>query len=170
MAATRIAPPWITFYREIVELFGDDPDIRLEYLSGDGEDPKIKVFVNGMDKANALETILPKEMSFGNVTVTVEVIPSNDNEETIVDVFLKAFKNNPVFSYAVMVDGVVSSPLSYVVFRNRVVQFYNDNLGDVNGNCTTLYEDIAQDVFGDLHGVFFCTDVPGNPGMPSEAL
>lgn len=167
---TKMSPPWLTFYHELFELLDGDPDVNLEYLSGDGEDPKIKVFVNGTDKADALERILPKSRSFGNVTVNVEVIPSNDNEETIVDVFLKAFENNPAFSYAVRVDGVTSNAINYVVFRNKVVQFYNDNLGDVNGNCTTLYEDIARDVFDDLHGIFFCTDLPGNIGMPKAVI
>ena len=48
--------------------------------------------------------------------------------------------------------------LTYVVFTNKVVQFFNDNLNDIYGNVTTLYQEIASDVFDIESGVFFCTD------------
>ena len=51
------------------------------------------------------------------------------------------------------------NPITYVVFVNEVVQYFNDDLGDVYGQCSTLYQEIAKDVFGETEGVFFCTDV-----------
>lgn len=49
----------------------------------------------------------------------------------------------------------------YVVFKNCVVQFFNDNLNDIYGNISTLYQDIAREIFADAEweGVFYCTDV-----------
>lgn len=28
-----LSSPWVTYYREIVALFGDDPDIKIEYYT-----------------------------------------------------------------------------------------------------------------------------------------
>mgnify|MGYP006958177364 CR=1 FL=1 len=44
------------------------------------------------------------------------------------------------------------------MFENKVVQFYNDQMDDINGNKSTLFQDIAGDVFGYDHGVFYCTE------------
>jgi len=51
-----------------------------------------------------------------------------------------------------------NNPVDYVVFRNEVVQFFNDEMGDPNGLKSTLYQDIAKDVFADKDGIFFCTE------------
>ena len=52
----------------------------------------------------------------------------------------------------------MTNPLTYVVLKKEVVQFFNDNLNDIHGLETTLYQTIAKDVF-DGTGVFFCTDI-----------
>jgi hypothetical protein len=49
-----------------------------------------------------------------------------------------------------------------VVFVPEVVQYYTDNLGDINGFRTTLYQELAKELFGDSElsrGVYFCTDI-----------
>ena len=39
------------------------------------------------------------------------------------------------------------------------MQYFNDDISDINGNCSTLAEDIARDIFvGELPN--FCTDLP----------
>ena len=45
----------------------------------------------------------------------------------------------------------------YVIFQKEVVQFFTDDLTDIYGLCSTLYQDIAKDVFENVGGVFFCT-------------
>jgi hypothetical protein len=57
---------------------------------------------------------------------------------------------------------------TYVIFKNCVVQFFNDNLNDAFGNVSTLYQDIAPAVFENTPiGVHYCTDVErGNLGKP----
>ena len=62
-------------------------------------------------------------------------------------------------------------PFTYVVFKNCVVQFFNDNLNDPHGVLSTLYQDIAREVFGDCGmagGVAYCTDVERKVGMPID--
>ena len=62
----------------------------------------------------------------------------------------------------------MTNPLHYVVFKNRVVQYWSDNLGDINGNTSTLYENIARDVFGETDNVCFNTDTKDNLAIISK--
>lgn len=162
----KLSTPWVTLSRQIEAMFGDDPDIKVEYVDGDGE-YAIKLYVEGSDKADAITELLPTEYVFGNVVVNVEVIPANKAQKKE-DLYRAAFEGNPAFSYAVTAEGIFTNPITYVVFKNKVVQFWNDDLGDVNGNETTLYEDIASKLFGDEGGVCFCTDTPENLGIPAK--
>lgn len=162
----KLSAPWVTLHREVVALFGDDPDIEIEYLAGDGEDPTIKLYVNGQDKADAIERILPESYDFGGVVVNMVIVPANRLESKDA-LYRRAFEGNPAFSYAVTADGIFTNPITYVVFKNKVVQFWNDDLSDVNGNETTLYESIAADVLAD-DGVCYCTDTPENLGVQAK--
>ena len=67
----KLSSPWVTLYREIEAMFGEDPDIKVEYVAGDGNDPIIKLYVEGQDKADAIAKILPETYEFGGVTVSV---------------------------------------------------------------------------------------------------
>ena len=68
-------------------------------------------------------------------------------------------------------EGYMWVALTYVVFKNCVVQFPADNLNDCHGIISTLYQDIAEEL---LTGpaieqglVCFNTDVErANLGMP----
>ena len=159
----KLSSPWVTLYREIEAMFGEDPDIKVEYVAGDGNDPIIKLYVEGQDKADAIAKILPETYEFGGVTVSVTVVPAN-KAESKESLFRCAFEGNPAFSYAVTASGIFTNPITYVVFKNKVVQFWNDDLGDVNGNETTLYETIAGHLFSEQDGVSYCTDTPENLG------
>ena len=61
-------------------------------------------------------------------------------------------------------DGYWFVDITYVIFKNCVVQFFNDNLNDAHGVISTLYQDIAAELFADYlerskRGVHFNTDV-----------
>jgi len=149
-----ISPPWITYYNEINELFKDDPDVMVKYNE---DDYSIKLYVDDSDKAFALSILLPPEKTFGNIVVKTTVVPPNLAEEPDIQLFERAFKNNPVVDFIKAGLGPFGD-ISYVVFKNKVVQFFNDNLSDLNGITSTLYENIATDVFEQRDGVFFCTN------------
>ena len=163
----NLSAPWVTLHHEMDAMFGDDPDIDVVYVAGDGEDPSIKLYVTGWDKAEAIEELLPKSYDFGGTSVEITVVPSNGKDDRL-SLFRRAFEGNPAFSYAVTASGIFTNPITYVVFRNKVVQFWNDDLGDVNGNESTLYETIAEHLFSDVDGVSFCTDTPENLGVPKK--
>lgn len=156
MARIGILSPWVRFYKEIEAMFANDPEVKVIY---DEEANEVKLYVDNTTKANALAQLLPYEKTFGTVKLKITVLPANELGDSKISLFEDAFQGNPAFSYIKTVSGIFSSPLSYVVFKNKVVQYYNDDLGDVNGLCSTLYQDIAKNIFGEQDGIFFCTDV-----------
>ncbi len=160
MEKLKLSPPWITFYHEVDALFKDDPDVKVAYNE---DENVIKLFVENAEKADALTRLLPAQKTFGNITVLIKVIPANKLGVEKASLFQTAFEGNPAFAFVKTVSQGLYD-MSYVVFKNRVVQFFNDDLSDINGNRSTLYQEIAKDVFGTIHGVSFCTDVEERVG------
>ena len=162
MARLRLSTPWDRYYSEVRELFKYDSEVHVVY---DDEQKELKLYVDNNDKADALAQLLPSTKSFGGVVLNIMVVPANEINmvkatEGKAVLFEKVFKENPIVSYIKS----FGSPLNftYVVFVNEIVQYFADNLGDINGNYNTLYQNIADDVFADVNhaGIFFCTDVP----------
>ena len=160
----KISPPWITYVNEVNCLFEHDPEVQLIY---NNDEKTVELYVEDPTKAFAIDKLLPDEVEYGNIVLEVKVIPGNKaSSEEIPEnptndwLFNTAFKNSPVFAYTKTISGLFSNDLTYVVFKNRVVQFFNDNLNDIHGLVSTLYQEIANDVFSDeLNGVCYCTDI-----------
>lgn len=153
-----IYAPWVIFYRQIEALFAKDSEIRVEY----NDDKKIiKLFVDNPEKANALSKLLPAQRVYGNIAVTVEVVPANLKKSPAND-FQVAFEGNEAFSHITTIESIpdmyISNPISYCSFKKEVVQYPADDLGSETGLKSTLYEDIAREIFGEIGGLYFCTD------------
>ncbi len=155
----RKSPPWQTYYRKVYALFDSDPEVAVMF--SDGEEKVLTLYVDNTIKAEAIETLLPAEVNFGNVLMKVEVIPSNTSM-TPEQLFRHAFSGNPILSDVESVDGVLTNPICYVLFEPSIIQFWDDDLSDANGVCTMLPQDVAKDVFNEQQGVFFCTDLIDN--------
>lgn len=167
---TKLSPPWVTYMNKVAALFGEDPEIECE-MNYHASDPTITLFVSNPDKAAALAKLIHEDVWFGNVMIFVHVDcdkMSNRAFPTFKELFETAFNKNPAFAYTVVPDTQYFLPLTYVVFKNRVVQFFNDNLNDPHGIVSTLYQDIAAEIFEEAcpAGVAFCTDVDRNIGLP----
>lgn len=143
----KLVSPWENFYKEIQIMFEDDIDIDVVILDNV---KTVKLYVDSATKADALMTLLPTEKVFGDLTVKIAVIPPNN--QTKADVFARAFEGNPIF-----MDAAEARDFNYIFFRKKVVQYWNDNMGDGHGITSTLYQNIAKDVFGEIPGVFYCT-------------
>lgn len=154
MEKMKLSAPWYTYYRKINALFEKDPQIKVVFHE---DINTLKLYVDDANKAEALEQLLPSEKSFGAVKMSIQVIPAN-LEAVNPNLFQTAFDGNPVFSYMETIEGAFSKPITYVVFEPDVVQFFNDDLGDIHGNCNTLYQDIAKEIFDSADNIFFCTD------------
>lgn len=150
-----LSSPWMIYFKEIETLFKDDPEVHISF---NDDDYTITLRVDNEEKASALEKLLPLERTFGNVTVKIQVIPANGFTTTKAILFEQAFDGNPNFVCLQTASKGIFTDLAYVVFKRRVAQFFADELNDLNGNRSMLYQDIAADVFGDISDVFFCTD------------
>lgn len=165
----KVSPPWITYMHELVALFDEDPQIAFN-ISPD--EKSVTISCNNGDKCAALAKLLPEEKKFGNVVFTINIDGPMSNRAFTSkrELFETAFSKNPVFAYAVAPeeDNYWYPSMTYVVFKNCVVQFFNDNLNDCHGIVSTLYQDIALDLFEDvaLEGVCFNTDIEQRVGKP----
>lgn len=154
-----VVSPWVNYYREIEALFGKDPDIKIQF---NNNERCIKMFVCGIDKYNALTQLLPEEKVFGNVTLKIEIIPANNLTQSMIDLFRKAFNGNPVVTDIISIsrDEIgTTNDFNYIVFKKEVVQYHDDSLSDPHGNHSTLYQIIAEDIFENHDGIYFCTDI-----------
>lgn len=165
----KLAPPWITYVNKVQAMFGADPEIRIVY---DNDEVELKIYVEDSAKADAMQRLLPYYKEFGNVELSIKIIPANNKMDlgtvTNKELFDIAFARNPVYAFSQEVVGILTNTLTYVVFKNKVVQFFNDNLDDIHGLVSTLYQDIADELFeeSDLYGVFYNTDIEEKVGMP----
>ena len=170
MSEVGLQSPWVTFAEEVKELFKNDPEVHVEY---DGQ-YEVKLFVDNDEKYDALTKILPSVKVFGNVVLNITLVPANAEEveeEDLGDLFEKAFAGNPALAFVAKNEDPAAGPAAtYVVFEKEVVQFYNDDLSDYFRNKSTLYQDIAYNVFGREIGVCFCTDDPSKHADAEEEV
>jgi hypothetical protein len=119
---------------------------------------------------------------FGNVTLKIEVIPGNCNiwarpngcmsifdpesGEHTANLFKAAFYCNPALRYVHVVDGFMGFNATYIVFERKVVQYHNDDIGDIHGKRSTLYQEIAKEIFATNPGVYYCTDTSVDSRLP----
>lgn len=161
MAKLTLSAPWYIRIRELEAMFRYDEEVHVVY---DDEDNVVTLYVDDCDKAAALEVLLPDEYICGKA-LSVRVVPANGAKsncnfmyEPKDYLYEVAFEGNPALSFARTVQ-LGTNPLTYVVFAKTVVQFFTDDLGDAYGNRSTLYQEIAKNIFGESEGVSFCTDV-----------
>lgn len=157
MKDLKLSPPWNEYVNKIKALFEKDPDIKIRY---DRDAIELSLLVDNTDKATALAHLLPNELDFGGQFLTIKIIPANA-EKNIRQYMKDLFKGNPNVANIQDVTGPISNPMTFIEFRKEIIQYYNDNIGDLHGNRTTVLEEIAREVFKNKDGVFFCTDNGG---------
>ena len=166
MAILKLSAPWQIYYKELCELFKFDPEVRIVY---DTDEQIINIYVDNAAKADAMYIVLPAEKSFGGVVVKINVVPANKTNlrRTRGTTYEDLFYKNPIVDDIVTIEGVMTNPITYVIFKKEVVQYYNDSLSDAHGLCSTLYQDIAKRVLDADEGIFFCTnDTMGSFKIP----
>ena len=157
MATLELSAPWTSFLNMIKVMFEKDDEVTVNYDEGA---KKIKILVDNPDKAEALTKLLPTRKTFGNVVLEIEVIPENSETNELEVLMKRAFSGNKAVKDIITTDLTpVSFGAVYTLFAKEVVQFFNDDLTDYHGECSTLYEDIAREIFNVPEGVFFCTDI-----------
>ena len=152
MENVKLSPPWDEYVRKVMSLFAQDEEIHIE-----SKDAEMTIYVDNTDKYVALTKLLPETKSFGNVELTINIVPANNESKQPRDYIRDLFKNNGAVTQIEEVK-IGTNPMIFVEFEKEVVQYYNDNIGDLHGNRTTVMEEIAREVFENLSGVSFCTD------------
>ena len=166
----QIASPWMIFSREVEAMFDKDPEVRVEF---DNSNVELKLFVESAEKAAALEMVMPATKSFGNVVMKITIIPANSNVSHVfngvnMDTFKVALKGNGAVSRFKHLEGMGMS-IDYVVFKPEIVQYRADNIADLHGINSVLYQDIAYRIFEVQYtGVFFCTDIANNTKLENS--
>lgn len=165
MAKLNLSPPWMVCYRKLSAFFKEDSEVRITY---DEIEQEIKLYVDNAEKAVVLEKLLPSEQVFGNVTLYITIVPANKTSfdsvkaghstSTKMTDIVRALVNNKAVTDIKVVDGIMTNKMVYVIFRKEVIQYFTDDIGDYHGICSTLYQDLAKEIFSNIDGVFFCTD------------
>lgn len=158
MANLNLSTPWQITYKKINAMFEEDPEVSVIR-----DENVVKLYVDDADKAYALHELLKRSYDYGSVKLEVIVIPTNKGNVTVTDwtrpvLYDEAFYRNPIFEYAIDGPSVFTNPITYVVFHPQVIQYFTDDIGDINGYHSTLAQDIAKDIFEESNGVFYCTD------------
>jgi len=166
MATLNLTTPWGERYNEIMAFFKRDKEVKVIY---DDESKTVKLLVSNGEKAGALDAILPDEVPFGNVILHIVVVPANGVSVSIPrSIYSAAFTGNEVIEDIITIEGVFNNPITYIICKKEVVQYYTDDLSDYYGMRSTLYEDIAREIFLPSGGVLYCTNVdnPVTLGKP----
>ncbi len=142
--------PWIIYAKQIKKLFENDKDVTIsldEYV--------LELKVEGPAKADALRKLLPEVVNFGNIDLKINVIPANQDDSPL-NLYKKAFEGNPIVKDIISREefGAIRN---YVLFKKQVVQYENDDISDANRICSTLYQEIAKEIFTDGPEMNFCT-------------
>ena len=154
-----LSAPWTIYYRQIQALFDEDSDINVVF---DEKDFSVKLYVENQEKADVLADLLPSKQVFGNVTLNIKVIPANEELNEVADIndiqkFETLFDGNNAVSFVEKIQ-IQTNPMFFIVFKKEVVQFFVDDISDIHGLCSTLYQDLAKELFEHHDGVYFCTD------------
>lgn len=160
----KLSSPWIVWYHKLTAFFEKDPEIKILFNEETGV---IKLYVENTDKARALQKLLPETMKFNDVTITIDVIPPNIEEKNVLELFEEAFKGNPVLACTKTITNPIGDDINFVVFDRTVVQYSSDNIFDINGRTSTLYQNIADEVFEEVDNVFYSTDSISLNSYPS---
>lgn len=146
--------PWVICYRKLEALFKEDRDVTPMFNE---KEKTLKLFISGQDKYDALSQLLPTEKD----GLKIQIIPANNIGLSKTDLFRRAFSGNPVVTNIISIPREVldtTNDFDYVIFKKEVVQYPSDSLNDPHGNTSTLYQFIAEDIFEDHGGIYFCTD------------
>lgn len=152
----EMASPWMIYFRKLDTFFRNDDSVNVTF---DKDNNAIKIYVTGEAKAEALGKLLPSRKSFGNVIIDIIIYPANTSTKSRMELLKTALEGNKAVSYIRSMSIASLNDFNFIVFVPKVVQYYNDDTSDINGICSTLYQDLAKDLFGEQAGIFFCTDL-----------
>ena len=158
-----IEAPWCTFRKKVNALFERDPDITVGEIVDEndgGPDYTFCIEVRNHEKFLALDRVLPKIRTFGNVTLGILLFDEENGADVDdrIRLYETIFDGNPIVKDIKDVEDFTGTRHGFICFMPEVLQFEDDNLADYNGNWSGLAQDIAGEIFDqELLGIHFCT-------------
>ena len=164
-----ILSPWWIYYRQMKALFSEDSEIEVVF---DPDRRNINIFVDNPDKAEALKSFIPSMVTLAGVKFFNNIIPS-DKAVTPVEgsVAERAFAGNEaVVDIYLFESEFMTNSMTFITFKNVVVQYYSDNAGSLDGITSDIYENLARAIFV-ADGHFYSTAKGSNViKMESDSL
>ena len=161
MLNLALEAPWQTFTKKLQALFENDPDIDVSDIYEPANAVttySVAIQVRKHAKFLALDRLLPSWKGFGNVTLGIDLFDEENEEVNAAELFKTLFEGNPIVDSIQTKTDPTGTDWNYVLFKPEVVQFFDDDMGDFNGNWNGLAEDIAREVFEEnSRNVYFCT-------------
>ena len=164
--AVKLSPPWNTYNNMVRVLFDVDPEITVGNIYKASEEDQneytyaFEIATTNKDKFVALNKLMDQYITFGNVIVK-QVIIDNSGDETnpYIELYENLFNGNPNLKDIKSITDPAGRQHHYIRFQPEVLQFYNDDLTDYNGNKSCLAEDIAYEMFSNNmdSSINFCT-------------
>ena len=153
----QVSAPWYTVHRKLRKLFKNDPEVKVSTIDDTSKeiDGEYTVYIscNNYEKLSAIEKLIKTEYDFGGVRMNIKFTCENKQED-LEEMLKTAFAGNSAVTSIVSVPDFLDE-YYYVIFEDKVIQFYNDEMWDCYGNWNGLYTDIARDLFKDNPNIKF---------------
>ena len=154
---------WKNFCYKIEALFRKDPEVHVKINEKEHD---VTLYVDNYKKARAIRRLIPCYKIFGDTILKINVYDGEDYNISDIELFDEAFSGNPAVELFLGDIGIGDDDDSvedaadhyYIVFKNEVVQYQNDNPFEWYKAHSTLYQDIAEEVFGKKNNITYCTD------------
>lgn len=163
MLNLKLEAPWYTYQKKVKALFARDPQITVGEIV-EPEDGSVNflfdIEVRDHEKFLALDCVFPKTVQFGNVTLGICLYDEENNGGTVdaLSLYETIFRGNPIVKDIRLGTDHTGTAHGFIRFQPEVIQFFDDDLYDYNGNWSGLAQDIAREVFKDeKRGIHFCT-------------
>ena len=158
----KMEAPWITHKKMLHAMFDPDPQIIVGEIE-ESQSPEFNyvlgIQVRNHDKFVALTKVLVTSLKFGNVKMEIILYDEeNSASNPYVEIYQSLFNGNPLVKDIKTVSDPAGTPIVFVRFQPKVIQFFNDDISDYSGNWNGLAKSIAEEIFNtDVWSVHFCT-------------
>lgn len=145
----HLSAPWWIHHEKLKAMFRDDADVTVgENLTKDKNGNFIiDIEVSSAIKAMALDYMLKKELTFGNVKLYVNVVDTMPADSRWLRICKEAFDMNPIVEAINTVTDPTGTTFTFPMMSASVIQYPSDNSGDYYGNTTSVPADVARDLF-----------------------
>ena len=163
MSKLKLEAPWYTYQKKVKALFCGDPAISVgEVAENENGDTAyyFDIEVRDHEKFIALDRVMPKKVTFGNVTMAIILYDEANAaaDDDALALYKTIFNGNPNVDSVQAAYDHTGTRHGFVLFKPEVIQFFDDDIHDFNGLWSGLMQDIAKEVFeAEVRGIHFCT-------------